>query len=246
MFITVHSGEAGVLYKRFFIGTVVDHVFPEGLHVILPWNKMYVYDIRFQTVLQELNVLTNKGLPVHLKLAIRFRPKREMVALLHQRVGPDYLNRVIIPQVESVLRTGIGRYDPEDIYTNKEGVLTKILDEALEQVGQRWVQVDDIIIRSVVLPELLVTAIEQKLVYKQQYLAYQFRLAAEEQEAKRKRIEATGIKSYQSIVSETLNPQLIQWQGVQATLNLATSENAKVVVIGAGKEGLPIILGGQQ
>jgi len=246
IFISVKAGQAGVLYKRFFGGTVIDYVYPEGLHIISPLDEMFIYETRHQTVKHEFSVLTNKGLPITLKLAIRFYPEYEMLGVLHQRVGPDYVHKIVIPQVESVLRRSIGRYDPEIIYTNKEGVLTTIIVSALEEIGQKYVRVDDIIIRSLVLPDSIQKAIEEKLVYEQQYKAYEFRLMREKQEAERKLIEAGGIKDYQQIISQTLTEQLIKWQGVQATLELSQSQNAKVVVIGSGEHGLPIILGGNQ
>jgi regulator of protease activity HflC (stomatin/prohibitin superfamily) len=241
--ISILPGQGGVLYKRLFVGTVVDYVYPEGLHILWPWNEMNIYDARVQLVMHEFDVLTNKGLPIHLRIAVRFHPEYELLGVLHQQVGPDYVHKIILPQIESVLRKNIGQHDPEDIYTNKEGVLSKIIVLALEETGRKYVRIDDIIIRSLELPEAVRKAIEEKLVYEQQYQAYDFRLKRELQEAERKRIEAAGIRDYQSIISATLNDQLILWQGVEATLQLAQSPNAKVVVVGAGKNGLPIILG---
>ncbi len=243
--IVIRSGEAGALYRLFYGGTQTDYVYPEGIHILWPWNKMHIYNTRVQTVLHEFKVLTNKGLPIELKLAIRYHPEYEMVGLLHQRVGPNYVNTIVVPQIESVLRRNIGRRDPEDIYTNKEGILTDIIVRAIEEAGQKFVYIDDIIIRSVTLPEAVKLAIDEKLVYQQQWQAYEFRLARETQEAERKRIEAQGIRDYQATIAETLDEKVLQWQGIQATVSLSESENSKVVVIGSGENGLPIILGGQ-
>ena len=239
----VRSGEVGVKYLLFFGGTVIDQVYPEGFHAVFPWDEMYIYNVRVQTKLHEFDVLTNMGLPIHLQLAIRFHPERDTVGVLHQELGPNYIETVVIPQIESVLRKNIGHYTPEDIYVNKEGVLSKIIILAIEEAGQKYVRLDDIVIRRVDLPEQVREAIAIKLVEEQKYLAYDFIKLREEQEAERKRIEAEGIRDYQSIISQTINDQLIKWQGVQATLSLSESENAKIIVIGAGKEGLPIILG---
>ncbi len=148
----VDSGAAGVLYRRFGGGTVTDRVFGEGVHVLWPWNRLAIYNTRVQTVLHTLEVLTNKGLPIHLRLAIRYHPEKEMVGLLHKSVGPDYVQTIVVPQVESVLRREIGKQNPEDIYTNKEGVLTDIILTAIEEAGPKFVFIDDIIIRTVRLP----------------------------------------------------------------------------------------------
>lgn len=246
MVITVHSGEAGVRYSRFFGGTITDYVYPEGIYLIWPFDKIYIYDVRWQTVMHEFGFLTNKGLLVRLKLAIRYMPDYELLGLLQKEVGPDYVNKIIIPQAESILRRHMGQHDPEDIYTNKEGLLSNIVSLALEEIGMKFVRVDDIIIRSVELPPAIVGAIEEKLVYEQRSKAYDFRLSIEKREAERKRIEAEGINSFQTIIKSTLDDRLLKWQGVQATLELAKSNNTKVVVIGAGTNGLPLILNSEK
>ena len=240
--VVIKPGEAGVLYRMLTTGTVTDHVYAEGLHIVMPLNTMYKYDTRVKITLHELDVLTSSGLPIKLSLAVRYQVTYDLLGILHQQVGPDYPNKIILPQIESVLRRNIGQYTPEDIYTNRAGVLSKIISLALEEVGRRFIQVDDIIIRSVQLPEGLQKSIETKLVSEQQFLAYKFRLKMEAEEATRKGIEAEGIAAYQKTISKTLNDKLVQWQGIQATLELAKSPNSKVIVIGAGKAGLPIIL----
>jgi regulator of protease activity HflC (stomatin/prohibitin superfamily) len=239
--ITIKSGEAGVLYMRFFGGTVTDYVYPEGIHLIAPWDDMQIYNVRIQTQFHDFEVLTNRGLPIKLSLAIRFRPEYEMLAVLHQQVGPDYINTIIIPAIESILRKEIGHYNPEDIYINKDNFLTEIIMKALDELGQKFVKINDVVIRAVSLPDSIKKAIENKLVKEQQYQAYHFQLKIAEQEAKRKRIEAQGISDYHKILSKTLNQKIIKWHGIEATLKLSKSENAKIIVIGAGKDGLPII-----
>ena len=243
--VVIHPGEAGVMYRMFLGGTVTDYVYPEGLQLVPPWDKLYVYDLRIQTVKHDLAVLTNKGLPITLSLAISYRPQRELLGVMHQQVGPDYVNTIVVPQVESVLRKNIGKEDPEVIYSNKGGILNDIILLALEEASRKYVQIDDIIIRTVTLPEQVREAIEAKLVEQQREKSYEFKLARETQEAERKRIEAKGIRDYQAIIAETLTPDLLRWQGVHATLQISESQNAKVVVIGAGEQGLPIILGNQ-
>lgn len=242
--ITINSGEAGVLYKRLFGGTVIDSLYSEGLHAIFPWDTLYIYNMRIQTVMHDFDILTNKGLPIHISFAVRFRPEEEMLGVLHQQVGPDYVNTIIIPQIESVLRTRLSLYDPEDIYTNKNNILTKVVLEALEELGKKYVTTDGIIIRSIELPDAIREAIEDKLVEQQRAKTYVFRLEREEYEAERKRIKAQGISDYHKTITKILSAdQLLKWEGIQATLKLAESTNSKVVVIGSNKEGMPLILG---
>jgi len=243
--VLIPPGHAGAIYRPFQGGTETDYVYPEGVHFIPPWDEMYVYDMRVQTVLHDLLVLTNKGLPIELKLAIRYYPEYELLGLLHKDVGPDYVHKIVIPQIESVLRRQIGRRDPEEIYTNKEGILTDIVLRAIDEAGKKYVFIDDIIIRTVQLPPQIEEAINDKLVHQQQWEAYEFRLLAETKEAERKRIEAQGIRDYQSTVNETLNENLITWHGIDATRDLAESDNTKIVIFGSSETGLPLILGQQ-
>ncbi len=240
--ITIKSGEAGVMYYLFFGGTVTDKVIPEGIHIIAPWDNITIYTVRIQTTLHEFTVLTNRGLPITLELAIRFRPEYEVLGLLHQQVGPDYFNTIIIPEVESVLRKNIGHYNPEEIYINKDNVLTEIIVEALEALGQKYVEITDVIIRSVILPDEIQSAIKNKLIDEQQYEAYEFKLKREEQEAERKRIEAKGIHDYHETIAKTLDNKMLRWRGIEATLKLSESNNSKVIVVGGtGTDGLPLI-----
>ena len=243
--VIIPPGHVGVMYRPFGGGTQVDEVYPEGLHIVAPYNYITTYDARVEIVTHKLDVLTNRGLPLELDLAIRYHTEYELVGMLQRAVGPDYLNKVVIPKVESVLRRNIGQHEPEDIYTNKEGILTAIIKRAIEETSQNYVTIDDIIIREVHLPPEIVDAINQKLVYQQQAAAYEYRLAAERAEVTRKQIEAGGIKDYQKIIAETLNDQTLRWQGIVATQELAKSNNSKVVIIGAGDHGLPLILGQQ-
>lgn len=239
--ITIHSGEAGILFQR-FSGTEIDKIYGEGLHIFNPLNTVYIYEVRKQVAYHDFDIISNKGLTVQLSLAIRYRPEYELLGLLHQRIGPDYLNRVILPQIESVMRKQLGSYTPEQIYTNEEGLLTNTILTALDEVGRNYVEVEDIIIRSITLPPEIVTAIEDKLKQEEFMKSYEFRQKTAEKEAARLKIEAEGLKDYHAIVNESLTESILLHKGIEATQALAKSPNAKVVVIGGGNNGLPIIL----
>jgi regulator of protease activity HflC (stomatin/prohibitin superfamily) len=243
IFITVKAGEAGVLWQRFAGGTVVDKVYGEGMKVIFPWDVMTKYNVRVQQVNPELDVLTKTGLRIKLKLSIRYHPEYDVLGVLHQKVGPDYVEKIVIPEVESTLRTTIGSFETEEVYTTKRALLPKIVNDALEQVAQKYIKVDNVIIKEIVLPPLIQNAIESKLEQEQRAKAMEFVLQRETQEAKRREIEAGGFKKYNEVIMSSLTPDLLKWRGIEATRDLAASTNAKVVVIGGGAQGLPIILG---
>ena len=242
IFITIRSGEGGVLYQRFAGGTVTDTVYSEGFHIIAPWDSMTIYTVRYQVHPHEMFALTRKGLKINLALTIRYKPEYNLLGVLHKTVGPDYLQKVVLPQVEAVLRTLVGNFEAEEIYSTKRAIVQKIVSESLNQVSQRFIKIDDVMITEVELPPYIQKAIEMKLEQKELAEAYEYRLAKEEKEAERKRIEATGIHDYNKKVAASLTDKILTWKGVTATLELSKSENAKVVVIGSGKDGLPIIL----
>ncbi len=242
MVITVYAGEAGVLFRR-FSGIEIDRIYQERVHIISPLDIMTVYETRNQLALHEFDVLSVKGLRIHLAIAIRYRPMYDMLPTLHQKIGPDYLQRIVLPQIESVMRKQLGKYNADQIYINENGLLNKAIVMAINEVGRNYVVVDDVIIRSLTLPDNIVTAIEDKLAQQEYMRSYEFRLQTAAKEAQRKISEARGINQAQRIIGESLTPEILAFEGIKATQELAKSQNAKIVVIGSGKNGLPLILG---
>ena len=173
---SVQSGEGGVLYRRFVGGTVVDKVYPEGIHFIFPWDKMYIYNIRIQQVPYELEVLTKNGMLVSLSLSIRYYPERDLLGVLHKVVGPQYVQTVIIPEIEHVLRVIIGQMSAEDVYTTKRSIIENYLNEAIEKVHRRFISVDNVIIKKITLPAYVGKAIQKKIEQKHLALAHQFKI----------------------------------------------------------------------
>lgn len=240
--ITAYAGEAGVLFRR-FSGTEIDKIYKEGVHFISPLDIMTIYETRNQITLHEFNVLSVKGLRIHLAIAVRYRPKYDMLPTLHQQIGPDYLQRIVLPQIESVMRKQLGGYNADQIYTNENGLLNKAIVLAINEVGRNYVVVDDAIIRSITLPDNIVKAIEDKLTQQEYLRSYEFRLKTATKEAQRRISEARGINQAQRIIGESLTPEILAFKGIKATQELAKSQNAKIVIIGSGKNGLPLILG---
>ena len=236
--IFIGPGEGGVLYRLFSGGTVITQVFPEGIHCIWPWDTMYVYNARVQEHPHDFDALTKNGLQVHFTLSVRYRPEYNLLGRLHKEVGEDYVNIVVLPEIENVLRVLMGSLDAEKIYRTEDSLLEKAINGAIEQIAQRYVQVDDVIIKRMTLPESVAESVRKKIEQKHVAEAYTYRLQREEQEKERKRIEAEGLERFRN----ALSPEVLQYMGIQATLDLSKSENAKIVVVGGGKDGgLPII-----
>jgi len=240
--VTVYPGEAAVFWSRFFGGTETDRPYGEGIHFIFPWDKMYVYNVRFKAQDHELEVLSKVGLTVHLYLSIRYAPEYNYLGLLHQKVGPDYVNIIIIPEVTSVLRETIGQLRSEEIYTTGRKVITVAINEAIEQVAQRFIIVDDVLIKQIDLPPVVAEAIQYEIQQKHLVEAHKFLVEKEIIESDRKRIEATGLRDHFDIIAKALPGEVLRWKGIEATQNLALSNNTKIVLIGAGRDGLPLIL----
>ncbi len=243
IFITIRSGERGVLYSRLFGGTVMDHVYEEGIHVILPWDIMNIYTIRVQAETQTLNVLTRDGLVITIQITLRYQLIPDKLPVFHRTIGPDYHRKIILPIINAAVRQTIGSYRPKDLYsTALQNLHDQILVDMVEELGPIPIIVHGVVVKNIHLPKMLNEAIEKKLVAEQEYLRYQYVLKKEAQEAMRKKIEGGGIKAYQKLVNENMTPAYLQFEGIRATLGLAKSDNAKVVVIGSGKGGLPLIL----
>lgn len=242
--IFVNAGESAVLFKRFGGGTQLDKVYGEGIHYIFPWDEMTVYNVRIQHHMKEFEVLSANGLKIKVQASIRYRPFLDNLPDLHQQVGVDYADRIVYPEVEAVVRQIFGQYLPEDIYSSQKFIIQNTVQNAIFEVSERFVDLDELLITRIILPDMIVNAIEQKLEKEQVALGYQFRLDSERLEAERKRIEAEGIRDFQSTISEGLTENYLRFRGIEATLKLAESQNSKIVVIGGGKDGLPIILDG--
>ncbi len=241
IFVIILSGEAGVKWRRFEGGTQIDYVYHEGMHYIHPWDMMYIYNVRVQQTAHEFDVLTRNGMKIHLYISIRYQPEYDVLGLLHQQVGTDYVNKLVIPEIESVLRSNIGKFPAQEVYTAKKSLMEEALREAIEEVAQRYVKIDDVIIKRVVLPSAVEESIQYKIKQKHLAEAYEFKIEREKKEAERKKIEAGGIQTYNDTVAKSLSQQILLWKGLQATLALSQSKNAKVVVVGSGDNGLPII-----
>jgi len=246
MFITVKAGEAGVLWLRFFGGTIVDKVYAEGMHVIWPWDEMTVYNVRVQTTFKEFDVLTKNGMKVGITYAIRHRPEYALLGVLHAKVGPDYVDKIVVPEVEASLRETIGIYESHEIYSSEGAIVKKMVNEALDAVAHRYVRVDNVNIRAVILPERISAAIESKLENAEKLKAYKYLLEREQKEAERRKIEATGLRIANETLTPSITPDLLRWKGIEATAILGSSTNAKIVVVGSGPDGLPLILGGDR
>ncbi len=246
IFFTIEPGERGVVFNR-FTGLDKDNVFTPGFQVVAPWNTLFIYDVKEKTVNEKMDVLDKSGLSISVDVSVRYNPYYQKIGFLHENFGIGYEETLVIPEVRSSVRKVMGRYTAEEIYSTKrkevEDAIIQTTAEVLQSENNN-IQMKALLIRSINLPEQIKQAIENKLKQEQEALAYQFRLEKEKSEAERKRIQAEGEAKANQIINSSLTPNLLKMRGIEATLELSKSPNSKVVIVGSGDEGLPLILGG--
>jgi regulator of protease activity HflC (stomatin/prohibitin superfamily) len=235
----VYPGQRGVRWERFGGGTVLDRTYEEGMHLTWPWDEFYIYDIREQHFDQDTLVYARDGLEINVKTSIRFRPKSATLPMLHHEIGPDYKDKVLVPEAVSTLRKVLGNYTPEMIYSrDEEGLLAEIGDTLREDLDARYFEVLAFLVLELRLPTNIEDAIQAKLTEEQKMLSYRFRLDRERDEKQRRQIEAEGLRDFEA----TSGLSILRWRGIEATENLAKSANAKIILMGTGEGQLPVIL----
>ena len=241
----IDAGSVGVV-KVF--GKVDSRVLVEGINVRNPFADIIKMTIKIQERREEMRVPSKEGLTVGLELSVLYRLDPSFAPEIYKTVGreDDYLRKILIPNFRSVVRGVTAQYEAKALYTSRreevaEGIRAK-LHEATMVYG---IYIDSTPLRQVELPSDLSQAIEEKLRAEQESQRMEFILAKERKEAERKVIEARGTADQNRIVTASLSENLLRWKGIEVTAELAMSPNAKVIVIGSGKDGLPIILGGQ-
>jgi prohibitin 1 len=237
----VPTGHVGVLT---LFGRVTGDVLPQGIHLVNPFKANNVLSIQTQTIKETATVPSNEGLIITLDTSLLYRLDSSRAADLYQKVGANYADRVVEPNLRSAIRSVTAMHTANALYSDeRDKVASQMFAELSTELSKRGIIVENILLRDIQLPAALKQSIELKQQAEQESLAMSFKLQKEKQEAERKRIEAAGIRDFQQIVAQGISPQLLEWKGIEATENLAKSTNAKVVVIGGGKSGLPLILG---
>ena len=237
---SIPTGNVGVLT---LFGRVTGETLAEGIHVINPLKSVEKLSVQTQSVKESASVPSNEGLTISLDTSLLFRLDKNMAAQVYQSVGADYGDKIVEPTLRAAIRAATSAHTANALYTNaRELVQQQIQDEMTKQLAPRGVVVENVLLRDVQLPAMLKSSIEAKQQAEQDALRMSFILQKEKQEAERKRIEAQGIADFQKIVATGISPQLLEWKGIEATEKLATSANAKVVIIGNPRNGLPLVL----
>ncbi|MBM3552196.1 MAG: prohibitin family protein [Alphaproteobacteria bacterium] len=238
IFVPIRSGEGGVYWSRFFGGTRPTEL-TEGTALKFPWDEIVVYDLRIQNLVQSTSLLTRDGLVVNINWSVRYHPSRAALPELHRRIGPDYAQRVVLPEVVAALREIIGNNSAADVYASDEDkLLSAIRIRALEKMTRYSIDLDAILIQRLDIPDELEKAIIDKQTKEQIMLSYRFRILTAEDERRRIEIEAHGFRAFEDISKVSI----LKLKGVEATTELAKSPNAKIVIVGPGQNALPVLM----
>jgi prohibitin 1 len=241
LFTVIPAGHVGVID---FFGIVSDNTLKAGINYVNPFAKVIKFSVQTKELKENMQVLSREGLTIGLEISALYRLEADSAASVYKKISDgDYENIVLVPQFRSVSRSVTANFQASALYsTERERLGENIMSELSKIVGARGIIIESTPLRNVALPTQLTEAIEQKQRADQESQRMEFILTKERQEADRKRVEAQGVADFQKIVATTISEQLLRWKGIEATLKIAESNNAKVVIIGSGKDGLPVIL----
>ena len=249
VFVRILPGEVGVLYSLLFGGTQSHKTYSEGFALKLPWDRIYILQRRLQIPSFKVLAYSKEGMPVTIEALLVFQIRQSHASKILSNIGADYLNTLVIPAAESAIRGAASQYLSHQLYTVSFDSLYNTVMESIPQSSRKefdyYFEVSDLLVRRIVLPDQVIDAIQAKLRAEQEAATYRFRLEAEQREAERLAIQATGLRNFYSIMQDSLTDKLLTWRGIDATVQIAKSPNSKVVIVGGGRNQLPLILGSE-
>jgi regulator of protease activity HflC (stomatin/prohibitin superfamily) len=253
-FVQIPAGKVGV--KSLF-GKIETDYLQSGLHVVNPLVKVTEIDIKTLNYTMSgvhdegnkdgddaIRVLTADGLEVTIDLTVLFRVVPGEAPRLLQQTGEDFIDKIVRPLTRTKIRDNSVYYDAVALYsTKRDEFQTRIFKSIESDFNKRGLILEQLLVRNITLPNSVKASIESKINAEQDAQKMEFVLQKEKQEAERKRVEAQGIADYQRIISSGLTDKQLQYEGIKAQLELAKSDNAKIVIMGKGNS--PVIIDGK-
>ena len=240
----VPTGHVGVVT---LFGRVTGRTLTEGIHVVNPAAKVTELSIKTQEVKEHASVPSKEGLIMGLEASLLYHLDSARAAEVFRQIGPNYAEVLLQPTFRSAMRAITAGNTAASLYSDaRESIARLIQEDVARQVTPRGIIVENVLLRDLQLPDTLKRAIEAKQQAQQEAQRMEFVLQREKQEAERKRVEAAGIKDFQDIVSQGISDKLLEWKGIEATMELVKSPNSKVILVGNSKNGLPLIFAGDK
>jgi regulator of protease activity HflC (stomatin/prohibitin superfamily) len=240
----VRTGHVGVVTV---FGRVTGRTMPEGIHLVNPLSRVHELDIKTQEIKERAMVPSREGLIMGIEASVLYHLQPAQAAEVFQRIGSGYGDVLLVPNFRAAIRAVTAANTASALYSDgREGIASRILSDLQAEVQPRGIVVENVLLRDLQLPDSLKSAIEAKQQAEQDAQRMEFVLQKERQEAERKRVEAGGIKDFQNIVTQGISDKLLEWKGIEATIELSKSQNAKIVVVGNPKNGLPLLFSGER
>ena len=237
----VRAGHVGVVDV---FGRVSGTTLKSGIQLVNPLARVVQTSIQTQEIKETMDVPSKEGMTINIEVSVLYHLDPEKAADVYRSVGVEFVGVILEPQFRSITRGVTASYEAKALYTSEREQVAKLIADDLEKlVEARGIVIESTPMRRLTLPVKITAAIEDKLSADQESQRMTFVLTKEKQEADRKRIEAQGIADFQRIVTDGISDKLLQWKGIEATQDLAKSANAKIVIIGNSKNGLPLVLG---
>ncbi|WCT12660.1 prohibitin family protein [Mucilaginibacter jinjuensis] len=247
----IDPGKVGV---QTLFGKVQDEVLPSGLHIINPLVDITTFSIQTENYTMSavnsegqkegddaIRVLSSDGLEVTIDLSVLYKVDPNKAPFIYQNIGPEYVEKIVRPVTRTAIRDNAVNYQAVDLYSVKRQEFQERINRTImANFAKNGLVLQQILVRNVSLPASVKASIESKINAEQESQKMQFVLAKERQEADRKRVEAQGIADYQKILSTGLSDKQLQYESIKAQKEIALSPNAKVIIMGGGKN--PIIL----
>jgi prohibitin 1 len=240
----VRTGHVGVVT---LFGRVTGQALREGIHVVNPAASVTELSVKTQEVKEHASVPSKEGLIMGLEASLLYHLDPSRAAQVFQQIGSNYAEVLLQPTFRSAMRAITAGNTAASLYSDaRESIARLIQEDVARQVTPRGIIVENVLLRDLQLPDTLKHAIEAKQQAQQEAQRMEFVLQREKQEAERKRVEAAGIKDFQDIVSQGISEKLLEWKGIEATMELVKSQNSKIIVVGNAKNGLPLVYSGEK
>ncbi len=243
MAVVVPPGQAGVAV---LFGTVRDQVLPAGLHFINPFCQVVQMEVRTRNYTMSgiadegqkkgddsIPVITSDGLTVKLDATVFYHLDQDRCAKIYEKIGTDVEGQILRSQIRTSLRDAAAGLSATELYTtHRMGFVENVTKTLTSAFKERGIVMEQVLLRNVLLPDQITKAINDKIAADQDAQKMAFVLQKEKQEAERKRIEAEGQAKAQQIVSQSLTPQIIEYQRIQALRDIGLKGNLIITPMG--------------
>lgn len=237
---------SSIVFRPFQSGINTHKVYGEGLYFISPWNTVYKFNTREQVVEDSLNIMVRNGVTVSVRVTYRYSPLKDSIPFIFRRYGIHYDHVFIDPEVVSVTNELISQFNPEQIYTLRIDSIRQVAyNIARARLNAGGIYLGGLVLSNIQLPPRVVESIEYKLRQEQLAIAYNYEIEIALKKKQIQVIDAEGTRDAQALINGGLTAGYLQFKQIEALQKVATSNNAKTVIIPQGTN-TPFLLNSNQ